>query len=120
MSLSGRKKRKKIENDTVGRQEIVDAIYFRLDKSLKRKYITDSVNVICEELAESLIENEAITVKNFGTLNPYLFHAHRGYNVQTGIVQEYPEFWSVKFHTHDSFQKLMEEKRDYFSKKDNG
>ena len=73
--------------------------------------------MICEELAESLIENEAITIKNFGTLNPYLFHSHRGYNVQTGIVQEYPEFWSVKFHTHDAFQKLMEEKREYFSKK---
>lgn len=111
-------KRKKKTGQVIGRKDIVEAIYFRLDKSIKSKYITQSVNVICEELSIYLKENNSITVKNFGTLNPYLFHSHKGYNVHTGFVQEYPEFWSVKFHTHDSFRKLMEEKREYFSIKD--
>lgn len=104
-------------SDTLGRREITSQIYNRLDKSIKRKYIADAVNVICEELSEAFSRNESISVKNFGTLNPYLFHSHKGLNVQTGEISIHPEFWSVKFHTHASFEKLLEERKERFTSK---
>ncbi len=60
------------------------------------------------------MDNESISVSNFGTLNPYLFHSHKAFNVQTGLVQINPEFWSAKFHTHTSFDKLINDHKELF------
>jgi len=98
----------------IGRKEISDLIYKRLDKTVSKKYIRCAVNIICEEIVGMLLDNENISVRNFGILNPYLFHSHKGFNVQTGKVQEYPEFWSAKFHTHAAFEKLLDEKKEFF------
>lgn len=111
------KGKKSGEGQVLGRKEITSEIYVRVDKSIKKKYIADAVNVICEEIGNALSRNESLSVKNFGTLNPYLFHSHAGFNVKKGEVDVYPEFWSVKFHAHASFEKLLAERKDRFSAK---
>ena len=95
----------------------MNSIYDRLDGSVKFSYIREAIDILCNELVESLSEHEAVTIRNFGTLNPYLHLSHAVFNIQSERIEHCPQFWSVKFHAHDSFQKLLLERREDFKKK---
>src|SRR5690554_6291491 len=100
----------------IDRVKLTNLIYKRLEKNITKKDIRLAIDIICEEIASILIDKEALSISNFGTLNPYLFHSHNGINVQTGEMQIHKKFWSVKFHAHNAFENLLREKKHIFTK----
>ena len=95
----------------LNKSQIVSKIYKRFNKALSKRKINDSINVICDVLIQELLANNAVSVKNFGTLSPYLFHEHIGMNVSSGRLQKISSFRSVKFHPHHTFITLIANRR---------
>lgn len=61
-----------------------------------------------------LLENSEISIKNFGTLSPYVLASHRAFNVVSGQINHAPKFCSVRFHPHFEFKRLIAERRKKF------
>ncbi len=70
-------------------------------------------------MADMLVNDETVSVSNFGTLSPYRFHAHRAFDVTTGSVAYLQGFRTVKFHSHSVFASLLKTRRVRFEKKPN-
>jgi nucleoid DNA-binding protein len=75
-----------------------------------------AVNVIIDQLAFDLSENQAISVRRFGTLSPYVRKGRTAYNVSTGEMHETDNTTLVKFHAHESFTLLLQDKKVRFRK----
>jgi len=101
---------------TIDKRKLTEIIHKRLGGSLSKSSIYDAINVINDSLIEMVVDNKAISVSNFGTIAPYVFHKHKGLNISTGEIQEVEEFKTVKFRVHDTFQTLVAQKKHKFKK----
>jgi nucleoid DNA-binding protein len=72
------------------------------------------VNIIIEQVAKDLINNQIVSAKHFGTLSPYLNATHLAHDLSTGQVRELPTSKSVKFHPHESFLSLLVDREERF------
>lgn len=99
----------------IGRNYLVDKIYKRLKGTVKKSDIRFAINIIINEIRNELINKRSISIKNFGTLTPYLFQAHKGINMFTKKIEMFPKTWSVKFHAHVGFLKLLELAKEKFA-----
>jgi nucleoid DNA-binding protein len=93
---------------------LVGLIYDRLGHAIPRDTISVAVSIICDDVAQMLVDDIPVTAKHFGTLSPYVYHGHRARDVNTGKVIETKPFRTVKFHPHESFFRLIEEQRERF------
>lgn len=114
---------KKKDNDSkkkrvVTRQVIVSKIYKKFNKALHKRLIQDAVNIICLQLQDNLSKNKTVSVENFGTLSPYLFHEHLGMDVSTGQIRNFSSFRTIKFHPHHNFLFLLTPRRANFLKRE--
>ena len=74
------------------------------------------VTTICDHVIDNLSEDNAFSVQNFGTLSPYLFHGHQGFNIASGRMQYVKPFKTVRFRAPAVFKRLSIEKRERFEK----
>ena len=95
--------------------KFTDRIHRRLNKAISKEQIKDINRVICSKMAEILSEDQIISVGNFGTFSPYLFHGHLAYDPNTGAMQEIKPFYSVKLHPASSFIYLLKNRRGPFT-----
>lgn len=98
----------------IDKKKLTALIYKRLNGVLSKKSIYDAVTVINDSLIESIIDNKAISITNFGTFSPYLFHAHEGLNIASGVRHTVKSFRTVKFRAHTCFLALIEQRKDKF------
>jgi len=99
----------------IGKQELAGLIHDRLGRVIALDTISVAVSIICDGVAQMLVDDIPVTAKHFGTLSPYVYHGHLARDVNTGRVMETKPFRTVKLHPHESFFKLIEEKRDRFA-----
>lgn len=103
---------------TVTKKVIVSRIHKKLGKALNQRLLQDALNAICVTLQDNILQDNAISVENLGTISPYIFHSHNGINIQTGQLQVTPPFRTVKFHPHFIFLELLSQRRNNFLKKE--
>lgn len=96
---------------------LVNNIYFKLNKSISKKYIHDVVNIISNYISEEICNDRSVSIKNFGTFSPYIFHEHMAYDVCTGMKRFIPAFKSVKFRIHSEFQAILNKRRASMKKR---
>lgn len=101
---------------TIDKKKLTHIIYQRLGGALSKSSIYDAINIINESLIEMVLDNKAISIENFGTISPYVFHAHKGLNIASGEMQQVKEFKTVKFRVHNVFQALVEQRKKKFKK----
>lgn len=99
------------------KKKLSSKIHKRLGKSCKKRLIHDSVILIFEFIAEELVRNHAFSVKNFGTLSPYLRKAHKGLNVSSGKIQMIAPVRSVRFRASETFKSLVALRRSALGRK---
>jgi nucleoid DNA-binding protein len=102
---------------TIGKRELVDAIYKRTNSAITKSEISDIITIICDYIIDSLLKNRAVSVKNFGTIFPSTFHSHEGFNLWTQTVSVVKSFTTAKFYPHDVFTRLIRDKKGKFLKK---
>lgn len=100
----------------VTKKNIVSKMYKKLGRELNQRLVQDAVNALCVKLQEALIQNQAVSIENFGTISPFIFHKHNGMNIQTGKLQEIAQFRTVRFHPHSILLELLSQHRDSFIK----
>jgi nucleoid DNA-binding protein len=100
----------------IGKKDIVDNIYRRINGVVPKSYISDIVTVICDHVIEKLAEQLAFSVSNFGTFSVSVFHGHHGYNIASGDMQYVKSFKTIKFYPHDIFYNLAQQKKKRFVK----
>lgn len=98
----------------MNKQKMADLLYERLNGVIPKKSINDAIICICDYLIDSVVKNESVSIINFGTFSPYIFHAHKAYNIAKGIMQEVKFFQTVKFHGHITFLKFLAKNRESF------
>ena len=97
----------KKKESVVSKRYIVDQIYSRLDGAISKDVIYQAITVIVDEMHEMILNKEQISISNFGTIDPYLQHGHKGIDVTTGEIVEHKPVWRVKFLTNYSFKKIL-------------
>lgn len=100
----------------IGRGEISLRIYSKLNGAIHKKYIYDAINIILDSIKEDLVDGKSVSVENLGTLSPYMYHGHKGFNVSTGEIQNHQPFKTVQFRPHSTFKKMISERRERFLK----
>ena len=98
----------------IDKRKLTSIIFKRLNGALSKKSIYDAISVIDDSIIESLIDNKTVSIANFGTLSPYLFHEHKGLNIASGAVEPVKPFKAVKFRAHSNFLALIEQRKDKF------
>ena len=101
---------------TIGRAEITSRIHERTNGAIPYRRIYDCVSKIIEEIKSDLLQDQAVSVRRFGTLSPYTIKSHKANDVTTGEVRVLPPKKSVKLHSHDSFSELISERQESFKK----
>ena len=103
-------------SNTIDKKKLTNIIYRRLGGALSKSAIYDAINVINDSLIDMIVNNKAISIENFGTISPYVFHSHKGMNIASGKIQQVQEFKTVKFRVHNVFQTLVEQRKKKFKK----
>lgn len=96
----------------INKKKLTSNIYNRINSTIPKKKIHDTITVICEYMLEQITKNKVFSVKNFGTFSPYMHKAHIGFNVAKGELQRVKSFLNVKFHPHVSFLKMLKARRN--------
>jgi nucleoid DNA-binding protein len=104
--------------DTINRLSLTNIIYNRIGGSIPIKKLYQSVGLIIDQIANDLISDQMVSVRNFGTLNPYVRAPHIAHNVNEGRLWCVKAKRSVTFHPHEAFQSLIQDRRERFCKKD--
>ena len=98
----------------IDKKKMASIIRKKLNGALSRKAIYDAITIIDDSIIESLIEDKAFSVVNFGTFSPHLFHEHEGMNISKGILERVKPFRTVKFRAHANFLALVAQRKDKF------
>lgn len=88
-----------------------------MDGQVPKKYLIDSCRIISNFLENELLNNNAIYIKNFGTLFNYVFHGHSAKLPFSDEAKYVESFNSTKFIPDSEFSNLIREKKDFFKKK---
>lgn len=67
-----------------------------------RPYIQDSINLIINDMSETLLRNESIVVSNFGTISSKARRTATTFNTD-GMDKA----WSVRFHKDSKFKERI-------------
>lgn len=100
----------------ITRTKLIDAIFNRIHKAVSKVIINDVISIIEYELAQALIENQAISIENFGTFSPYQHPSHHGIDISSGKEMQTQSVKTVKFRTNCHFQNLINNKKNFFQK----
>lgn len=101
----------------VTKKVIANKIHQTLGMALNKRIIQDAINAICTTLQDNIERDQAVSVENFGTMSPYVFHSHAGMNIATGELRQVPAFHTVRFHPHFIFLELLSRRRESFLEK---
>lgn len=99
------------------KKKLISKIHKRIGQTYKKRLVHDSVVLIFQFLAEELIRNHVFSVKNFGTLSPYMTKAHKGLNVSSGKIQVTASARSVRFRASETLMSLLTVRRPSLRKK---
>jgi nucleoid DNA-binding protein len=103
---------------TINRTDLSKIIYARIGGSIPFNKIYQSVGLITEQISSDLISDQMVSVRNFGTLSPYVRVPHIAHNVNEGRLWCVKANRSVTFHPHEAFQSLIQDRREKFCKRD--
>lgn len=95
------------------KKDIVNLIYEQCNKSINVYDLKIVIDIIINKCIQDIIDNQIISVGNFGTLTTYnTFNKNKRilYNVNTKKMFEYKGYESVRFHISESFNNLLREK----------
>jgi nucleoid DNA-binding protein len=102
----------------MNRVDLANAIHERLGGSISHRKIYQAVGIIIEQIANDLVNDQVVTARRFGTLSPHVRRAHLAYNVRTGMIRKLRSIKSVKFHPHEAFTSLIQDRQERFRQKD--
>lgn len=99
----------------VGKKILASIISQRLFNAIPPKVIYSAIEIICNNVSYDLVENSIVSVENFGTLSPYVFHGHKASDVCSEGFVEIQPFRSVKLNPHRQFELMIQKKKSDFS-----
>ena len=103
---------------TINRAKLSVIIKDRMDGVVSKNSINDAISIICDIMTEKLIDGEAISINNFGTLDTYTYHGHDGLDISTGEIQYVEPFIHVRFIPHHNLMVLFNRKKLEFKKRE--
>ena len=98
----------------MNRLDLTKAICDRLGGGISYRRIYSAIGIIINQIASDLVDDQVVTVRNFGTLSPHVRRSHLAHNVGTGVVRSLSSRRSVKFHPHEAFNGLIRERQERF------
>jgi len=100
---------------SINKRKLTNSIYKKINKAVPQKLLLDCVEVITEHLIQSVIDDKAVSIDNFGTFSTYTIPPHNGLNISSGIMREVRAKKLVKFRPHIILTELINQKRKKFS-----
>lgn len=91
--------------------KLTNIIWNKLGKSIKKATIYDSVAIIFDKIIEDLANSQIVSVKNFGTLSPYIRKSRICLDVASGKIRPTRTKRLVRFRASANFLKLAKLRR---------
>lgn len=101
----------------IDKKTLINKIHDRFGGALSKLIILDSVQIICEEFNSKLVEQESLSIKNFGTFHTYQYWSHKSMDISSGNMRMTKPFLSISFIPHKNFYDLISQKKTFFSEK---
>lgn len=76
--------------------------------------ISDAVDIIINTICNDLIRNQAVSISNFGTLNPYVKRIHKANDIRTNEIRMLNLKKSIKFIPHAAVRFLLKNRKYKF------
>lgn len=70
--------------------------------------------MIIDQLSNDLVENHVVTVRRFGTLSPVFRSGYTANDISKHEVRQLDGFCTVRFHPHESFRALIQDRKSNF------
>lgn len=83
----------------------------KLKNTIPLKDVCAALKIICDEMENSLLRDESISISNFGTLSLGFFHGHYLTDLSTGEKHWIEPKRVVKFQPHVVLRNLLKENR---------
>lgn len=93
----------------INKNNIVDIIYKRLNGIVSKKNISSVLNIICKSMINYFIDGKSIKIEHFGIFEPYIFHGHKGWNVELKKMQYVAPKKSIRLRIDPYFRKKTRE-----------
>jgi nucleoid DNA-binding protein len=100
--------------DSLDKTKLTKLITKRLDRSIDYATVYKALGIFFSQLQKEFIENNCITIRNFGTFNPTETQPKLVRNVNTQELQVICKMRTVKFYAAAAMQVLLENKRKRF------
>lgn len=94
----------------VTKKQIIDLIYQQCNESINLPDIRNAINIIIDKCIKEIVDDQIISVSNFGTLNVFQKRDGRLYNLQTRELFDFEGTRGVRFHASESLKKLAASK----------
>lgn len=101
----------------IRKKEIVSTIYHQFDKQINKLTISDAISIIMECFGRSLIEDGSLSIDNFGTFVTSVSPEREVQNIKTKEFEMVESFKTVSFFKHETFEYLLDEKRELLKEK---
>lgn len=95
----------------VTKKHLTEKIQKRFGNEITQRLLKDATDSIIDTIITELTCDRPVSVENFGTLSPFIFHGHQGMDIATGKNVFVPAFRTVRFHPHDGLRALMERRK---------
>ena len=102
----------------VGRRELVDEVYQKFNGVISRLSLYDALQVICEDLTQRVINDQSVSIHNFGTFHKYKFDSRKTVNIHTGDLRNTRSFINIQFIPTKTFTDLINQKKTFFNNND--
>lgn len=99
------------------RKDLINRIYKKTDGTIPFRKLYQAINLIVDGVTQDLVDNQIVTIGNFGTFSPCVRKGSLGNNVSIGKVMQSPEKKGVKFFPNISFLSLLRDKKSFYKSK---
>lgn len=92
------------------RRTIAHRVHEKLDGAIRKLEIYYILGLLLNKLREKFINDEPITIGNFGTFDSYQVPSGKARDIRTGELRMTKSYRSIQFRADENFRKLLSEK----------
>lgn len=99
------------------KRSVINKVHKKLDGALTIRQVKHVVNLLVEQLKLKVLNDESISIDNFGTFEFKFRPSHKARHIVTGELIDTKPYKSVQFCPHHNFLKLLNERHLKFRNK---
>jgi len=102
----------------INKDNLINTIHERFNGELPKQTVDDAILIIADLFSDVLVNEESITIQNFGTIHTFMTPKLKYINFFTKEPGIIPPQKKIKFLPHIIFKSLIQEKKIFLERRD--